>query len=429
MQIHVVQRGESLYAIGRTYGISVEEIATANEIPDPSRLVVGQALVIPVEGSFHIVQPGESLFRIANRYGTTVAALANANSLATNTTLQIGQRLQIPQKTKPLIDTMLYVEPRTPVTEAMITEVRDKTGGTYLTYLAMFSYQVLRNGSLQAPTIDNIPQIASSNGVANAMVISNLENYRFEPTLARAIFTDLAAQNQLFGNIIQIANDVGYKDIHFDFELLFPADRQLYNNFLSRARNRLHMAGLTVSSAVAPKASNVLTGIYGAHDYAAHGALMDFVALMTYEWGYTYSEPQAVSPIIPVRRVVEYATSIIPSNKVMIGQNLYGYDWSAPFPTQGGAPARAVSPQQAIAIALRENVAIQYDYVAQAPNFNYYDDAGVYHEVWFEDARSIQAKFDLIKQYNLRGIMYWKLGLAFPQNWLLLKDNFTIRKR
>ena len=53
---------------------------------------------------------------------------------------------------------------------------------------------------------------------------------------------------------------------------------------------------------------------------------------------------------------------------------------------------------------------------------------GVQHEVWFEDARSIQAKFDLIKQFNLRGIMYWKLGLAFPQNWLLLEDNFTIRK-
>ena len=105
----------------------------------------------------------------------------------------------------------------------------------------------------------------------------------------------------------------------------------------------------------------------------------------------------------------------------MLGQNLYGYDWSAPFPTQGGAPAKAVSPLQATAIALRENVAIQYDYVAQAPFFNYYDDAGVFHEVWFEDARSIQAKFDLIKQFNLRGIMYWKLGLAFPAKLAFIK--------
>lgn len=98
MQIHVVQPGQSLYAIGRTYGISFEEIATANEIPDPSKLVIGQALVIPVEGSFHIVQPGESLFSIARRYGTTIAALANANGLTATAMLQVGQRLQIPQK-------------------------------------------------------------------------------------------------------------------------------------------------------------------------------------------------------------------------------------------------------------------------------------------------------------------------------------------
>jgi len=235
-------------------------------------------------------------------------------------------------------------------------------------------------------------------------------------------------QDILFGNIIQIAYDVGFKDIHFDFELLHPEDRQLYNDFLRRARDRFHAADLTVSSAVAPKPSDITTGIYGAHDYAAHGELMDFVGLMTYEWGFTYSEPQAVSPIDPVRNIVNYAVTVIPHDKIMLGQNLYGYNWSSPFPTEGGEGAQAISPQQAIALALRENVDIQFDEKAQAPYFNYYDEAGVYHVVWFEDARSIQAKFDLIKEYKLRGIMYWKLGLNFPQNWLLLNDNFNIRK-
>ncbi|MCY9150132.1 spore gernimation protein, partial [Bacillus haynesii] len=47
---------------------------------------------------------------------------------------------------------------------------------------------------------------------------------------------------------------------------------------------------------------------------------------------------------------------------------------------------------------------------------------------WFEDARSIQAKFDLIRELNLRGISYWKLGLSFPQNWLLIADQFNVVK-
>lgn len=150
---------------------------------------------------------------------------------------------------------------------------------------------------------------------------------------------------------------------------------------------------------------------------------------MTYEWGYTYSAPQAVSPIGPVRRVVEYAVSQIPRDKIFLGQNLYGYDWSAPFGQADSKPAVALSPRMATNLAINEKVSIEYDAVAQAPHFTYYDQQGTEHEVWFEDARSINAKFDLLKEFRLRGIMYWKLGLAFPQNWLLLEDRFTIRKR
>ena len=135
----------------------------------------------------------------------------------------------------------------------------------------------------------------------------------------------------------------------------------------------------------------------------------------------------AVSPIDQVRNVVDYALTVIPADKILLGQNLYGYDWTLPF-VEGGEAARAVSPQQAIAIARENNAVIQYDTSAQAPFFTYTDAEGNEHEVWFEDARSIQAKFDMIRELDLLGIAYWKLGLAFPQNWLLLDDQFTITK-
>ena len=194
--------------------------------------------------------------------------------------------------------------------------------------------------------------LRQSAGAANALVVSNLEDFAFNADLAHVLFTDQAAQNRLFGNLIQIANEVGYKDIHFDFELLHPEDRELYNSFLRNARDRFHPAGFTISTALAPMTSDVRTGIYGAHDYQAHGEIVDFVSLMTYEWGYTYSDPQAVSPIGPVRNVVKYAVSKIPPGKIFLGQNLYGYDWSTPYPAQGGSAAKAVSPQQALAIAV-----------------------------------------------------------------------------
>lgn len=427
MQIHVVQQGQSLYGIGQAYGVPYEEIARANELIDPSRIVVGQALVIPITGGYHWVQPGQSLYIISRLYGTTVEELARINGISPNSILHVGQRLYIPQRRKSIIDVFLYVEPREATIESTVQEVRNRVGD--LTYLAMFSYEPQRDGSLKTPPIDDIPEIAAQAGVLNAMVVSNLENFAFSADLAHVLFTDQTVQNRLFENIVQTAKRIGYSDIHFDFEFIRPADRQLYNTFLRNARARFHPAGLTLSTALAPKTADDPTGLYGGIDYKAHGEICDFVTLMTYEWGYSYSEPQAVSPINQVRRVVEFAVSQIPREKIFLGQNLYGYDWTYPYPPETGVAARALSPQQAVNLAISRNANIQYDTVAQAPFFLYWDNDGVRHDVWFEDARSIQAKFNLLKEFNLRGMMYWKLGLAFPQNWLLLTDNFTVRKR
>ncbi|MER2058434.1 MAG: glycosyl hydrolase family 18 protein, partial [Niallia sp.] len=209
---------------------------------------------------------------------------------------------------------------------------------------------------------------------------------------------------------------------------LRPVDREAYNSFLRKAKNRFSQEGWLLSTALAPKTSANQKGKwYEGHDYRAHGEIVDFVVIMTYEWGYSGGPAMAVSPIGPVRDVLQYAVTEIPSSKIMMGQNLYGYDWTLPFVE--GSVARALSPQAAIQLAADNNVAILYDQKAQAPYFKYTDSEGKLHEVWFEDARSIQAKFNLIKNLNLRGISYWKLGLSFPQNWLLILDNFQVTKR
>ena len=53
-----------------------------------------------------------------------------------------------------------------------------------------------------------------------------------------------------------------------------------------------------------------------------------------------------------------------------------------------------------------------------SPYFRYWQ-YGVQHEVWFEDVRSIKAKFDLIKEYELSGVGYWQLMSLFRANWLM----------
>ncbi|MBM4765442.1 glycoside hydrolase family 18 protein [Bacillus sp. B15-48] len=427
MQIHVIQPGESLTGIARAYSTTVAELVEANKIPNPDNLVVGQTVVIPIIGSFYWVQPGDSLYSIANRFNTTFQELARINQIPIDRPLQIGQRLYIPQQPKVPTETNAYVEPRgTTVAPELVTAARE--AAPYLTYLAPFSYQALRDGSLKPPLLNDFPAIAEANNNTLMMVITNLEDDAFSDELGRILLNDMTVQDNLLNNIANTARTVGFRDIHFDFEYLRPEDREAYNNFLRKAKERFRQEGWLISTALAPKTRADQPGPwYEAHDYRTHGEIVDFVVIMTYEWGYSGGPAMAVSPIGPVREVLEYAVTEMPSNKIMMGQNLYGYDWTLPFAP--GTIAKAVSPQQAIQLAAEYNVPIQYDFTAQAPFFYYTDAEGKRHEVWFEDARSIQAKFNLIKELGLRGISYWKLGLSFPQNWLLITENFDVVKQ
>ncbi|MFH7820672.1 glycosyl hydrolase family 18 protein [Neobacillus thermocopriae] len=427
MQIHVIRPNETLSSIARTYQTTVQDIIEANELPNPNDLVVGQSIVIPIVGRFYFVQQGDSLFSIGRRFGIPYQELARINRIPANQPLSVGLRLYIPQGRKRNAEFNAYVEPRgTSVAPELENAARE--AAPYLTYLAPFSFQVNRDGSLKPPLLNNFPAIARANRNVLMMVINNQEQDQFSDELGRILLNDMTVQDRFLDNIVATAKRYGFRDIHFDFEFLRPADREAYNRFLRKAKQRFQNEGWLMSTALAPKTSATQEGLwYEAHDYKAHGEIVDFVVIMTYEWGYSGGPAMAVSPIDQVRRVLDYAVTEIPPEKILMGQNLYGYDWTLPFVQ--GTVAKAVSPQQAIQIAVRENVPIQYDMKAQAPFFRYTDDEGKQHEVWFEDARSIQAKFDLIKEMNLRGMSYWKLGLSFPQNWLLIVDNFNVTKR
>jgi murein DD-endopeptidase MepM/ murein hydrolase activator NlpD len=90
---HILQKGETLFSLSREYNVSVDAIVAANQIRDPSRLKIGQRLLIP---SLHRVLKGETLFSIARLYGSSVEALRSANKLGPKSVLRAGDLLVIP---------------------------------------------------------------------------------------------------------------------------------------------------------------------------------------------------------------------------------------------------------------------------------------------------------------------------------------------
>ncbi|HHU07585.1 MAG TPA: LysM peptidoglycan-binding domain-containing protein [Clostridiaceae bacterium] len=424
MVIYTVQPGDSVYAISQRYNTSPQDIILQNQLENPDRLVVGQALVIPIDTIRHVVTAGQSLYSLSRGYGVPLNQIIQANpDIANPNMLQIGQVVNIPitEVDKRTIDVNGYAFPN-------ISDITLRSTLPYLTFISIFSYQVRADGSLVTIDDQRVIDTARQYNVAPMMVITNiLEGGSFDSDLASTILSSQEVQNNLIQNILNTLQAKNYSGLDIDFEYIYPSDRELYNAFLGRVVGALRPLGYIITTALAPKTSADQQGLlYEAHDYPVHGRLADHVIIMTYEWGYTFGPPMAVSPINEVARVLNYAVTAIPPEKILMGMPNYGYDWTLPYTP--GTAARTVTNLGAVNLAADVGARIQYNTTSQAPFFTYYDANGRRHIVWFDDARSINARLGLVNRFGLGGVSYWTINTFFNQQWLVLASMYNINK-
>lgn len=425
MIIHVVQPGETIFEIAIFYGVNMQRLMIDNGLQSISTLVVGQTIVVLFPEQIHIVRPGDTIESVATQYGiTTTELIQNNPALVEQNILIIGEELVISYE-----DNVLGLKTINSYAYQYINELILRKALPYISYLTIFGYGFTLEGEL-IPTEDDMAlELALNSGVAPIMLLSSItEEGTFSTEKASVLFGDVEMQNILIENILQTMEEKNYFGIDLDFEFIAPEDAENFLSFIQNVTTKLNNNGYTVNVDLAPKTSVDQPGLlYEAHDYARIGAIVNTVLLMTYEWGYAFGPPMAVAPINQVRRVVEFAVTQIDPEKIYMGIPNYGYDWPLPF-IQGTTEATSIGNVEAVDIARKYSATILYDEVAQAPYFYYTDETGIQHVVWFEDARSIEAKLNLIYEFGLLGGGYWNLMRLFPQNWMVLNDIFDIEK-
>ncbi len=423
MIIHVVTRGDTLESIAEQYGVSPFQIISDNELETPDRLVIGQTIVILFRAQTHTVTEGETLSSIALQYSLSTNALYRNNpQLGGRSNIRLGEVLTI-SYTQPKLGALQVTGYAYPFIDLNLL----RQTLPYLTYLIPFTYGITPSGGLVDLDDGALLALAREYNISALMHLSTLtESGNFSNELANLVLNDMEIQNNLINSILSTIERKGYQGIDVDFEFVLPEDRIPYAQFINRLRETLNPLGYTVIAALAPKTSANQRGLlYEGHDYPLIGQAANAVLLMTYEWGYTYGPPLAVAPINQVRRVVDYALTEIPSDKMYLGIPNYGYDWTLPF-VRGDSRAVSISNVTAVNIAREFGSDISFDSVAQAPFFRYTETDGTEHEVWFEDARSIREKLALAQDNQMRGIGYWNLMRPWPQNWLVLNALYDI---
>lgn len=237
----------------------------------------------------YVVKAGDSPWSIAKKYGVNYNDIITINGLTNRKNLVIGESLLIPinqSKYKEEIEVNGFIIPTTPEKDTNIIDEVQKS----LTYITPFSYHVNEDGTITTLNDEVIIKQAKKYSVAPMLCVANIASSGgFDTDLIGRILNDNNIQNTLINNIIITLRRKGFKGVIVDFERIPPKDIQNYNDFLKELVRRVHAAGrYLVATALAPKqSSNQVGPWYEAHDYEAHGKIVDFVILMTYEWGWS----------------------------------------------------------------------------------------------------------------------------------------------
>ncbi|MCM1046072.1 MAG: glycosyl hydrolase family 18 protein [Candidatus Gastranaerophilales bacterium] len=251
MEIYVVRAGDSVDSIAALLEVPVSEIIFDNQLVYPYELAVGQALFIGSAG---------------NR----------------NQTAESGAGTQ---REKREIAVAGYAYPF--INEWVLSQTLP-----YLSELPIFSYGFSLEGELIAPLWDDEWMIreARAYGVRPVLTLTPFgTDGQFNNMLISSVVNNISYGENLVQNLLRVMREKGYQGVDIDFEYILASDRDAFTDFVGRVAERMREEGYVTSVALAPKTSGDQKGLlYEGKDYAALGARVDHVLLMTYEWGYTY---------------------------------------------------------------------------------------------------------------------------------------------
>ncbi len=246
-----------------------------------------------------------------------------------------------------------------------------------------------------------------------------------EATISALLSHPASHAQNLVEEVKPIMQRYGFKDLNLDIESVSVASQEAqirFTTFVKEVKKNMgthHLGTLTIdvspTALIKPYLIN-LTEI---------SKLVDYIVLMTYDFHYTGSlVTGAVSPMkgaginaeFDTETGVKEALRIMPSQKILLGTPLYGYEWE----TLGNTPYSAVMPASGQAIGNRRaeeliescsSCSAQLDLEAKESYVIYKDQqTGTYHQLFYPDEQATLEKIRLTNTYKLGGVAVWALG-------------------
>lgn len=270
-------------------------------------------------------------------------------------------------------------------------------------------YLVDADGQLQEIAKGDKQRVIETAKKTDISIVPAIFN-NFDAQAVSTLVRDEKKSNNFVQQLVSIAKDKNYTGWDIDFEKLNPEDQKDFSKFITLAANELHQNGLLLVVSVhvqTGKASDWRSA--KAQEWSVIAKEADFIRVMAYDFHNGSTSPGAITPIDRYKEVLRYAVSIIPTEKLVIGLPLYGYDWS-------DGQAVPVDYQQLEMI--KEGLGLHYeiDQKSQALTGSYMD-KDVLHTVWIEDSVSVISKVQIARAFGVYQFCFWRLGGEDSSLW------------
>lgn len=205
---------------------------------------------------------------------------------------------------------------------------------------------------------------------------------------------------------------INFDGVQIDYELIPAKDAQNFIYFLEKLSVECKKQKKIFSVCVPARVKTITDDIF---PYKKISELCDKVIIMAYDEHWSTSVPGPIASVEWCQKIADYAMTVIPQEKLIMGLPFYGRSWANEKPAQGWYFS-------GINRIINEYNSGKVEYINDVPTVDINMKVNI--TCWFEDCYSIFQKLSLYKIKKIENVAFWRIGQEDPLiwNWISIED-------
>lgn len=209
-------------------------------------------------------------------------------------------------------------------------------------------------------------------------------------------------RNKIISSIVK--NSKTYDGVQIDFETILSKDDKYFLSFIKTLRKKLPKDKM-FTICVPARNKSIKNDIF---DYALIEPFVDRIIIMAYDQHWSTSEPGPIAGKSWCQEIVQYAQTVIPQEKLVMGLPFYGRSWQDTTYNKAWL-------NSGVNRIIDENKITEIKRDEDIPHAEF--ETSIKVSLWWEDSFSLVKKLQMYKENSVSKVAFWRIGQEESSFW------------